>query len=351
MDSPLTTLCTIYESALNDDINEQTFSNAVRNALEICRDIVPNTRLNLIETPTNNFILVTNVLPTDYNPKHDIDASNLSKSKLEISDALKNLSQTFIPKIQKKKNTYHLKNIKKQIGNNILLSGSYIIYTKEHLQIALSLDKSDFVNDILQYAESPGLLGYTDVTDIECLLWLTFCGPLSFCQSDNCFGYQTSGYKTAFPIILPPYFYEKTSNYGTLINLIELYVYAWYKDYDFSSETHLQPITIYRINNLISELKNKFISQEAALWPLASQICIFCAIYKQNRLCIDYSTSNTKTSIFSPIIIKDCDFIQTTITITHVLPGSKSSFLFPVYDLTRLLSAISLTDNKLNLSF
>lgn len=318
MESDLTTLCAVYDAALSEDRAEQTqFADAVRQALDLCNNTAPNTRLRLVETPTQNFMLVTNVLPAE----SDATPTRLDAS-LNISDALDDLSRSLKKKQKPKKNkTYVLQNVNRTVSFNTVTTGAYIIYTKEMLELALALDKSDFVKSLMQYAETPGVMSFNDVTDLECLLWLLFCGPSSFCQSDQCFGYKLQKYRNAFPIILSPYFYDTSSHeLGTLFSLAQLYVYAWYKDFHFSTHTvNLKPGSIQRITSLMFELKQKFADQDISPWPIAAQICIFCALYKQNRFCIDYATHNIQTSIFSPIIIKDCSFIQTTVTIPHAL--------------------------------
>ena len=91
--------------------------------------------------------------------------------------------------------------------------------------------------------------------------------------------------------------------------------------------------------------KERICEEEIGNFPLAAQICLFCALYRQNRLCMEYAANNLSMSVFSPIILKDCTFMQTTVTITQILPGSKEAIIFPVYDIGKLLSALVFSEN------
>ncbi|APZ76296.1 hypothetical protein MRV_0085 [Murid herpesvirus 3] len=338
-----TTLCTVYETVNN--ITDEDFSESVKTALEVCNNVSPQTKLRLIETPTNNFVLVTNVLPTDNNE------NNQDYKKLNISSALNNLSNSFTEKKKYKIKEFSNQGVNKVLNSETLLSGSYIIYKKHALERALSLDKSDIIDDILKYIDTPGILSHNNVCDSECLFWMLFCGPQSFCQSDDCFGYQVSKFKTAFPVLLPPFMYEKQKTYTTIFNLAEAYVHTWYKDYDVKNDKFLNDKMKERIQQLLLELKHKFMDDDINLWGTTSQMCFFCTIYKQNKLSLDCAKSNCENSLFCPIILKDCTFIHTTVAVSHVLPGSRSAFFFPIYDINKLLNALEFKEGKVTIRY
>ena len=329
---PDLTLAAVYQAAANlTEQDKEIFSEAVKTAFSVCSSAAPSARLRMIETPTQNFMFVTSVIPSGV-------PSGEKKTQLNIDAALDNLALSFANKKSKKMaRTYLLQNVS--------ISGTYILYTKKHIETSLMLDKTKLVKQILEYAETPNLLGYTDVRDLECLLWLVFCGPKSFCQSDSCFGYSKTGYNAAFPNLLPPYLYECGQNNGLFFGIVQAYVFSWYSDFDFSA-LEISERARRRIRSLLYDLKQKFSEQEISVLPVASQMCIFCALYKQNKLSLEYVSGDLKTSVFSPIIIKDCLCVQTTISTTQMLPGTKSSAIFPVYDLRKLLSALVISEGS-----
>ncbi|ANC96561.1 protein UL95 [macacine betaherpesvirus 9] len=326
------------------DRDAKKFSEAVQTALTVCQSAAPNTRLKLIETPTNNFMLVTNVIPTDLKKEK-------KDSMLNIDTALDKLASSFKkPSPKRASKSYLLQNIMNTTTEGIALSGSYIIYTKKHIETAYLLDKTNFIQNILLYAETPGILGHVDVRDLECFLWLAFCGPMSFCKVDNCFGYSKNGYNAPFPVLFPPCIYEKEINHNSFFGLLQIYVLSMYKDFNVE-ESNLKQKIKKRVTSVIMDLKSreKFFEEEIASFHIAAQMCLFCAIYKQNRLCMEYAANNLKMAVFSPIILKDCSFVQTTVTITQILPGCKGAVIFPVYDIGKLLSALVFSENCVTL--
>nr|ARJ99429.1 U67 [Human betaherpesvirus 6] len=337
---PDLTLAAVYQAAANlTEQDKEIFSEAVKTAFSVCSSAAPSARLRMIETPTQNFMFVTSVIPSGV-------PSGEKKTKLNIDAALDNLALSFANKKSKKMaRTYLLQNVSRTQDQQVAISGTYILYTKKHIETSLMLDKTKLVKQILEYAETPNLLGYTDVRDLECLLWLVFCGPKSFCQSDSCFGYSKTGYNAAFPNLLPPYLYECGQNNGLFFGIVQAYVFSWYSDFDFSA-LDISERARRRIRSLLYDLKQKFSEQEISVLPVASQMCIFCALYKQNKLSLEYVSGDLKTSVFSPIIIKDCLCVQTTISTTQMLPGTKSSAIFPVYDLRKLLSALVISEGS-----
>nr|AKZ18173.1 protein UL95 [Human betaherpesvirus 6A]AMD82197.1 U67 [Homo sapiens]APO38536.1 protein UL95 [Human betaherpesvirus 6A]APO39045.1 protein UL95 [Human betaherpesvirus 6A]APO39125.1 protein UL95 [Human betaherpesvirus 6A] len=337
---PDLTLAAVYQAAANlTEQDKEIFAEAVKTAFSVCSSAAPSARLRMIETPTQNFMFVTSVIPSGV-------TSGEKKTKLNIDAALDNLALSFANKKSKKMaRTYLLQNVLRTQDQQVAISGKYILYTKKHIETSLMIDKTKLVKKILEYAETPNLLGYTDVRDLECLLWLVFCGPKSFCQSDSCFGYSKTGYNAAFPNLLPPYLYECGQNNGLFFGIVQAYVFSWYSDFDFSV-LEISERARRRIRSLLYDLKQKFAEQEVSVLPVASQMCIFCALYKQNKLSLEYVSGDLKTSVFSPIIIKDCLCAQTTISTTQMLPGTKSSAIFPVYDLRKLLGALVISEGS-----
>ena len=340
MDTDIALAAIYKETTKLNEKDAKIFSEAVQTALTVCKATAPNTRLKLVETPTNNFLLVTNVVPSE-------TSKATTEANLNIDAALEKLASSFntaVPVKSSKK--YLLQNVRKMTSENIALTGSYIIYTKKHIEVAFLLDKSDFVQDILRYAETPSLLGHTDVRDLECLLWLAFCGPISYCQADNCFGLNKAGYNAPFPILFPPCMYERNMNLSVFFGLLQIYVFSLYRDFSVEN-SNLQQGIKKRIKLVLSDLraKERICEEEIGNFPLAAQICLFCALYRQNRLCMEYAANNLSMSVFSPIILKDCTFMQTTVTITQILPGSKEAIIFPVYDIGKLLSALVFSEN------
>lgn len=312
-------------------------------ALEVCNNIAPQTKLRLIETPTNNFVLVTNVLPNEVDDKKD------KEQALNISTAIENLSKSFTNKRLYKVRDFSLHGVNKYVDKKHVLSGSYIIYKKNTIEKCLSLDKSEFITEVLRYVDAPGVLNHNNVCDAECLFWLLFYGPLSFCQSETCFGHQVPKIKSAFPVLLPSVMYEKQDSYVTVYNLAETYVYCWYNNYDFNSDASINEKMKERIDCLILELKQKFMSDEVTLWAPCSRMCLFCTLYNQNRLSLDCAKNKIEYALYRPVIIKDCPYIHTTVAISHILPGSKSAQVFPVYDIGKLLSTLNIKDNKISI--
>ncbi|AGT99259.1 component of prereplication complexes [Suid betaherpesvirus 2] len=342
VDPNITTLCSIF----SESDNGSSFSEAVDHALEICKNIAPSTRFRLIETPTKNFLMVTNVLPKN--------RKTVEKVSLNIKDAMDRLAQSFAKDTSIRSSQSYSANYMNatSVGSsNSVMVGSYITYTKKDLENALSLDKSAFVAELLKYVDVPGILCHDNVSDPECLLWLLFCGPYSFCSSDICLGYRKEDFRNAFPVLLPPCFYNIPSDYGTYISLAELYAYSWYRNFSFDDVEHLQPVARERIQKTLTELRSKFCNFDVNLNIYASTTCLFCALYNQNRLAIDYASTNLRTSPISPIIIKDCSFLQTNVFSGHMQLGKKSVAVFPIYDIARLFGSMTISGDKISFDF
>ncbi|AFK83932.1 B95 [miniopterid betaherpesvirus 1] len=322
------------------------YDEAVDMALTVCEASAPGDRFRLIETPAESFLLVTNVLPKE-----------VAKTEAKIIKyaSPRSVDDDFPGDDLNKACSSNACSYREYVPRSVtsisyagsLLANSYIVYTKTHLEKAMSLDKTAMVSDLLRYVDTPGILSHNNVSDVEALLWLLFCGPKSLCRAGRCLGCDDDGHDVPFPILLPPMFYEPVTDYLTYINLAELYVYVWYKDYEFKTEEEaaysgegLRPVTLGRVNDTLSLIRARFTNREVPIWSTASQTCVLCALYQQNRLCLDFVKGNVPATSYSPIILKDCHCAVTNVTLSHVLPGDGSVTLFPIYNIGTLLTAL-----------
>lgn len=325
------------------------YDAAVRMALNACEATSPVNRFRLIETPNENFLLVTNVLPRD---TPDGGETSVVADLGDVTDDI--FDELEVPSVaSKRENSYVPKSVDKIAYDGTMIHGSYIVYNKQHLERALALDKTALINDVMRYVEAPGVLDHNNVCDVESLLWLLFCGPMSLCRSERCLGMDKDGISAPFPVLLPPLFYEPVSDYLTYINLAELYVYVWYRDYCFKddngtrtsvngsiSETELE-----RLEDTISAVRKRFDGRQVPIWSSSSRTCLFCTLYHQNRLCLDFATNDVSITSYNPILIKDSKCMVTNVTLGHVLPGQKSVSLFPVYNIGALLNTFRRTSS------
>lgn len=362
------------------------FDEAVSTALTACEAASPGDRFRLIETPNENFLLVTNVLPREMGEKWG-DQFNTGTGAALRGGADRDPSAAVFRDLgaaltkpggvvgarggaddagfsaataEPPARDYVLRTVSRSAYSGTLLSGSYIVYTKKHLECALSSNKEEFVRRILDYVDAPGLLEHQNVCDVEALLWLLYCGPMSCCQSVRCFGLTKEGYRAPFPALLPPIFYEPASDYMTYVNLAELYVYVWYRDYRDEATPSSSAAAAAaaapgkedaalraRAHAVLTAVRERFSDREAPLWPLSSRVCLFCALYNQNRLCLDFARDDVSHTIYSPVVIKDCRYGVTDVTMSHVLPGGSVVTLFPVYDIGGLLQSVSVSQSGL----
>lgn len=412
------------------------YDEAVRMALTACEASLPNDRFQLVETPGESFLLVTNVLPKDgeeaaqkrirrrspapssslpssrafpevaaavaaasaaasaaaaeassssssspslpappayRSPRSlgDRDAAEIVRLEDDFLDAaaaataanppasFPSPSSSFSSARSSRSSSpvfftrreYAPKGLSGMSYDGAFLGNSYIVYTREQLERSLSLNRRASVDEILKYADAPGLLTHHNVCDVEALLWLFYCGPRSFCQSDTCFGREHESYLAPFPALLPPFFYEPVTDHLTFINLAELYVYVWYKDYDGFKERgagrdgpalgdDLGPATLQRIRDVLASVRARFDGREIPLWPSSSRTCLFCTLYNQNRLCLDFARNAAASTNYSPVVLKDCRFAVTNVTLSHVLPSSSNVTLFPVYNIGALAASL-----------
>nr|CDI95430.1 GP95 [Caviid herpesvirus 2 str. CIDMTR] len=338
------------------------FDEAIRMALTVCEATAPHDKFRLIETPNQNFLLVTNVLPKEEcfgenwragdggGKGRPGTAATTSSSVSTGNNVLRELSDT-VPgdrgRPSRHNRDYALRDVATITYTGHLMSSTYVVYTKAHLERALSLDKRAFIQRILKHVDTPGLLDHNNVCDAEALLWMLYCGPMSFCQSDPCLGRDKTEYGGAFPALLPPIFYEPVTDYLAYMNLAELYVHVWYRSYEFKVEADatcveggLGQVTLGRARDTLRMVRDRFHDREVPLWPVASRTCLFCALYNQNRLCLDFAKTNASCTSYSPIVLKDCPGIVTNVTLSHALPGTGGATLFPVYNIGVLLKAL-----------
>ncbi|AFX83409.1 B95 [Murid betaherpesvirus 8] len=343
-----TTLCDIEALVAVDegrvpDADIKKYREAVDAALVACEASSPRDRFRLVETAGGNFLLVTNALPKERSEQTQCGDTSLVGSERNegVFDGLLSLSDdrasgagliASIPSVP----GYAAKTVTALSYDGRMLSGSYVVYTKEQLKRSLSTDKRAIVEKILKFVDTPGILDHNNVSDPETLLWLLFCGPQSLCQNPTCFG-RDRECELSFPALLPPVFYDTVTDYSSYINLAELYVYVWYKDYDFSSESagcyDLGEVAMDRVKKTLASVCDRFGDKNVPVWPISSRICIFCALYNQNRVCLDLAKNDINFTAYSPIIVKDCRDAATNVTLSHVLPDNRAASLFPVYDI------------------
>ncbi|AAM00733.1 protein UL95 [Panine betaherpesvirus 2] len=377
------------------------FEEAVNMALVACEAVSPYDRFRLIETPSENFLLVTNVIPRESSSAVEAPASvpgdddeeggggedNSSSSRFSAfrHDVLERFAVSAEAPPPPCVRDYALRNADRVTYDGQLIYGSYLLYRKSHVELALSSNKAQHVEAVLRQVYTPGLLDHHNVCDVEALLWLLYCGPRSFCARDTCFGREKNG--CPFPALLPKLFYEPVRDYMTYMNLAELYVFVWYRGYEFPAsatgagaggapepssassssavptgaaavgdavpdddsnggELHLplKPVSLDRLREVLQVVRSRFSGREVPTWPASSRTCLLCALYSQNRLCLDLARDDARTVSYSPIVIQDCAAAVTDVTLSHILPGQSTVSLFPVYHVGKLLDAISLTD-------
>lgn len=375
-----TTLCDIEALAAVEEgrmfeADVERYREAVDAALVACEAASPRDRFRLVETVAGNFLLVTNALPRERSEalgaatatavggdgvssagapeamddgrgvgERDEAGDPVSRDpfegllSLEPERTASGLAAT-VPSVP----GYAARSASTLSYDGRLLSGSYVVYTKEQLRRSLSPDKRAIVERILRYVDAPGILDHNNVQDVEALLWLLFCGPQSVCQSPTCFG-RDRECEVSYPVLLPPVFYDSITDYAAYINLSELYVYVWYRDYDLSSEAakrfELGAIAMDRVKKTLSSVCERFSERSVPVWPVSSRTCVFCALYNQNRVCLDLAKSDAAVTAYSPIVIRDCRDSAVNVTFSHVLPGNRVASLFPVYDIGALLRAL-----------
>ncbi|APT40357.1 Rh130 [macacine betaherpesvirus 3] len=332
------------------------FDEAVNMALVACEAVSPYDRFRLIETPDENFLLVTNVIPREPAEMPAVGAEaerTFSTRHHDVLDGFSNLSVPLPPLCGVR--DYALHNVDRLTYEGELVYGSYVLYRKNHVELSLSSNKAQYVEAVLRNAYTPGLLDHHNVCDIEGLLYLLYCGPRSFCSRDTCFGREKHG--CPFPALLPKLFYEPVRDYMTYMNLAELYVYVWYRGYDFPSASDsssggdddelrlpLKAVSLDRLKEVLKAVRGRFVGREVPTWPASSRTCLLCALYSQNRLCLDLARDEAKTVHYSPIVIQDCPAAVTDVTLSHILPGQTAVTLFPVYHVGKLLDALTETE-------
>ncbi|QQL09901.1 Ba130 [Baboon cytomegalovirus] len=331
------------------------FDEAVNMALIACEAVSPYDRFRLIETPNENFLLVTNVVPREPAEMPAIGAEAERGFSLRSQDVLDRFACTSAPLPALGVRDYALHNADRLTYEGDLVYGSYLMYRKSHVELSLSSNKAQYVEAVLRQAYTPGLLDHHNVCDLEGLLYLLYCGPRSFCSRDTCFGREKHG--CPFPALLPKIFYEPVRDYMTYMNLAELYVYVWYRGYDFPSASDspagvgddelrlpLKAVSLDRLQEVLKAVRGRFSGREVPTWPASSRTCLLCALYSQNRLCLDLARDEARTVHYSPIVIQDCAAAVTDVTLSHILPGQTAVTLFPVYHVGKLLDALTETE-------
>ncbi|AAF99184.1 pR95 [rat cytomegalovirus strain Maastricht] len=334
----------------------QRYREAVDTALVACEASSPHDRFRLVETAGGNFLLVTNALPGERSAAAAETRAASSDPRSDRDDAFDGVFDEFVaPERERLGGSGGLTStVPSAPGyaarasavlsyDGRLLSGSYVVYTKDQLRRSLSPDKRSIVERILRYVDTPGVLDHNNVTDAECLLWLLFCGPRSLCQNPTCFGCDRQC-EVPFPALLPPVFYEPVVDYAAYINLAELYVFVWYRDHEFSADSvacyDLGPVAVDRARRTVESVRARFSDKSVPVWPVSSRTCVFCALYNQNRLCLDLAKNDVAVTAYSPIVIRDCREAATNVTLSHVLPGQRAAALSPVYDIGVLLRVL-----------
>ncbi|AHC02860.1 tegument protein U67 [Elephant endotheliotropic herpesvirus 5B] len=344
---------------LEDDWKEGVFKDAVRESLDICGAISPNERFTFVETPHHSFLLVTNILPDEHGVikdkklPRDADDASLKPGSLscnkdgEICDKNNCVNCSAVKRIRPNTNNYLMFNSKHIPEHHTLLTNAYVTYSREDIQISLSFNKSYFISKILSRCNVPGLLDHNNVIHVDMLLWLLFAGPLSCCSRTHCFGYTRPDIRRPFPVMLPPMLYRDSVDIKMFVTMAEIYVYGWYGDDNIKSfETSF--FKDEDLQAMIGELRSKYIRKSVPLWHVNSRTCLFCALYLQNRLCLENLKHDVHKIPLSPVIIQDCVFndtnisCQPTVAVGHITPGTNVTRLFPVYQLDKLLSHISL---------
>lgn len=347
----------------------ERYREAVDAALVACEASSPHDRFRLVETTGGNFLLVTNALPGERSagtatvvaestsPSPYPRSSSKDGTDDDENDGGDGVFGEFVFPDRERVGgsrggltatvpsapAYVARASAVLAYDGRLLSGSYVIYTKEQLKKSLSPDKRGIVERILRYVDTPGVLDHNNVTDVECLLWLLFCGPRSLCQNPTCFGCDREC-EVPFPALLPPVFYEPVTDYAAYINLAELYVFVWYRDFDFAGESvacyDLGSVALDRAKRTVDSVRARFSDKSVPVWPVSSRTCVFCALYNQNRLCLDLAKNDIGVTAYSPIVIRDCREAATSVTLSHVLPGQRVATLSPVYDVGVLLRVL-----------
>ncbi|AGE10060.1 tegument protein U67 [Elephant endotheliotropic herpesvirus 1A] len=350
---------------LEEDWKDSVFRDAVKDSLDICGAISPNERFTFVETPHHSFLLVTNILPDEHGVIKDKkltpgDIITPSVTSVPVGNA-KDLNhdiyqssessngKTVLQKgcLRPNNSNYLMFNAKHIPEHHTLFTNAYVSYSKEDIQTSLSFNKSAFISKILSRCNVPGILDHNNVIHVDMLLWLLFAGPLSCCSRTHCFGYTRPDIRRPFPVVLPPILYNDSVDIKMFVNMAEIYVYGWYGDDKIKSfET-----TFFKneeLQAMIGELRAKYVRKSVPLWHVNSRICLFCALYLQNRLCLENLKHDVNKIPLSPIIIQDCVFndtnisCQPTVAVGHITPGTNVTKLFPVYQLDKLLSYISL---------
>ncbi|AEV80449.1 protein UL95 [Cercopithecine betaherpesvirus 5] len=331
------------------------FDEAVNMALIACEAVSPYDRFRLIETPNENFLLVTNVVPREPAEMPAVGAEAERAFSERHHDVLESFASPSEPLPPLGVRDYALRNADRLTYEGELVYGSYLMYRKSHVELSLSSNKAQYVEGVLRHAYTPGLLDHHNVCDLEGLLYLLYCGPRSFCSRDTCFGREKHG--CPFPALLPKIFYEPVRDYMTYMNLAELYVYVWYRGYDFPSTSDPSPgadddelrlplkaVSLDRLKEVLKAVRGRFLGREVPTWPASSRTCLLCALYSQNRLCLDLARDEARTVHYSPIVIQDCAAAVTDVTLSHILPGQTAVTLFPVYHVGKLLDALIETE-------
>ncbi|QOE74456.1 tegument protein U67 [Elephant endotheliotropic herpesvirus 3A] len=370
-------LCTLEE-----DWKDDMFREAVRESIHICNALSPTERFQFIETPHRSFLLVTNILPDDHavGTREEGAGNAVASDKVMVpgdvvdvplervpSEATETAVVTAAasgpgtgaaapatiarrPSATGSNHNYMIFNSRHITRHKTLFTNPYILYTKEDIQTSLSFNKSAFISKILTRCNVPGVLDHNNVIPVDILMWLLFAGPMSCCSRRHCFGYTKPEVGKPFPVLLPPVLYQNVTDVKTFVNIAEMYVYAWYSEHKLETFG----TSFFRdedIDATITELRGKYKRKHLPLWHVDSRICLFCALYLQNRLCLENNKEDVSKIPLCPIVIQDCVFnvtsieCQPAVAIGHIVPGSDVTTLFPVYQLDKLLSFITIRED------
>lgn len=322
------TLCKLDERAENDK-----FEEAVASAMEVCRTLSPNERFTFIKTPTNNFMLVTNVLPGMRTNIQEVEINSAQTSTSLPS------TECFSPL-----HVYPSRPIY-DCGTHSFFCDTYSVYTRKEISLCISLNKAKHVKNMLAFVNTPGILEHASVSRPDILLWFLFASPLGFCERPNCLGYSIKGIWRPAPVLLSSYLYKSEVDLNTYFQIAEVYAYAWCKESDFewTSDCFFPQKDI---ESMCLELKTRYEEKCVPFFAAHSRICFFCALYLQNRLCLDSGKREESKIPLAPIIINDCVFNEcyastdVSVVAGHHTPGSDAVKLYPVYDLSKIINSI-----------
>ncbi|AAC95560.1 orf 34 [Ateline gammaherpesvirus 3] len=220
-------------------------------------------QFKLIETPTNSFLLVSNVMPEDTRPwqtqlQNCLDFSNLHLPKL---DKLNQICTGYV----------HQEDTVKKLET----VPPYLVYDTEEWKLALQINKDSLIYAAIEMLANPK--NWQGLYPIDPLpyIWLLFYGKKSFCASPDCI--YLKKYNIPGPMLLPPHMYKPEKNISSFISHVCQYVKLIYGEVSDPINFDIVPFDHNRIKEAVEELKQIDL-------PVAhlSNFCLLCTLHKQN---------------------------------------------------------------------